>query len=400
MQLTTILLVTIGGLATALPTTTTSPIELRSDARAATLFKHPNLETVNADSTFIPSIAYCTDISNIFGGFDGKIRSLSVEKGFKCNFYKEAGCGVNDFTGGGAVLEVGFRDRKDERRRLGGWDRKIQTMRDLTKKINGLSESDKDSKQYTPVQADLSKPETVKQAVQKSGATSAFVYTIFESADNMRSTFCALKKAGIEHVVLLSSYSIKGPAEDEQNMRGFIQKIHAKTEVALRDSGISFIAVRPMYFTSNLFWHLNEIRSGTVQLLYPDIKFDYISPTDIGTVCGALLSEPYFKLERYQVVPLCGPELYSQRQAMELVGNTLGRKIEVQEINEEVWYEKQLKQMPRPVIDSITNDMRASNSGHDSHPDFAEVSANISKYAEREPTKLKEWLEANKAAFE
>lgn len=62
-------------------------LELRGDGRAATLFKHPNLCEVNNDSTFIPASPYCTDISNIFGGFDGRVKSLSVEKGFKCNFY-------------------------------------------------------------------------------------------------------------------------------------------------------------------------------------------------------------------------------------------------------------------------------------------------------------------------
>ncbi|KAF9693324.1 hypothetical protein EKO04_008619 [Ascochyta lentis] len=272
-------------------------------------------------------------------------------------------------------------------------------MRDPSKSIKGLSESDLDSKNYTSVQADLSRPDTVKLAVQQSGATSAFVYTIFDTADNMRSTFDALKEAGITHVVLLSSYSVKGPAEDEANMRDLIQRVHAKTEVALKESGIPFTAVRPRYFTSNLFWHLEEIRQGTVQLLYPDIKFDYISPTDIGTVCGALLSEPHRRTEGNRFVRLCGPELHTQREAMNIIGRTLGRKIEIQEIDEDAWYEKQLKHMPRPVIDSVTNGMRASNDGHDSYPDYAEVAANISKYAEREPTKLAEWLEANKTVF-
>ncbi|UPX10019.1 uncharacterized protein EKO05_0000695 [Ascochyta rabiei] len=127
MQLSILVLSAVGGIVNALPTTL-SPIELRSDGRAATLFKHPDLATINADSTFVPANAYCTDISNIFGGFDGNIRSLSVEEGFKCDFYKEAGCGVNDFTSGGAVLEVGFKNKKDERKQLGSWETKIASV--------------------------------------------------------------------------------------------------------------------------------------------------------------------------------------------------------------------------------------------------------------------------------
>jgi uncharacterized protein YbjT (DUF2867 family) len=273
-------------------------------------------------------------------------------------------------------------------------------MRDTKKPIKGLSDSHLKSERYQRVQADLSKTETVKQAVQQSGATSAFVYTIFDSADNMRSTFDALRDAGIKYVVLLSSYSVKGPAEDERNMQNFIEGIHAKIEVALKDSGIPCTAVRPGYFTSNIFWHLNEIRQGKVQLLYPDLKFDYISPTDIGTVCGSLLSEPRFRTKDNQTVPLCGPELLTQREAMGIIGHTLGRKIEVQEIDEDAWYEKQLKLMPRPVIDSITKNMKASNNGHNPYQNYAEASANISKYAEREPIKLADWVQANKVDFE
>ena len=62
-----------------------APVEIRGDGRAATIFKNANL---GGESTFIPSNPYCTDISNIFGGFDGKVRSLSVAKGFKCDFYQ------------------------------------------------------------------------------------------------------------------------------------------------------------------------------------------------------------------------------------------------------------------------------------------------------------------------
>ncbi|KAF3048342.1 hypothetical protein E8E12_011707 [Didymella heteroderae] len=72
------------------------------DARAATIFKSAGAV---GESTFIPANNYCTNIPVVPGG--------------------EEGCGVNDFTGGGAVLEVGSRKYKDVRRRLGSWEGKI-----------------------------------------------------------------------------------------------------------------------------------------------------------------------------------------------------------------------------------------------------------------------------------
>ncbi|KAF3043326.1 hypothetical protein E8E11_003012 [Didymella keratinophila] len=273
-------------------------------------------------------------------------------------------------------------------------------MRDTSKTIKGLSASDLESKRYNKVQADLMKPDTLKEAVEQSGATSAFVYTVFESKDSMRGSFDTLKTAGIQHVVILSSFTVKGPAEDEKNMESFIEAAHAKTEVALKESGLASTAVRPMYFTSNVFWYTDGLRQGKVELLYPDIKFDYISPTDIGTVCGAVLGEPRFRSQHQQVIPLCGPQLHTQREAMGIIGEILGRKIEIEELNEDQFYEKQTKHgMPPPVIKTITEGMRKSNEGHNAYPDHAELSMNVSKYAERDPMTLADWVSANKAAF-
>jgi|SRR5690242_12413550 len=176
--------------------------------------------------------------------------------------------------------------------------------------------------------------------------------------------------------------------------------LRAYIRVALKESGIPFTAIRPAYFTSNLSWYANDIRQGSAQLLYPDVKFDYISPFDIGTVCGALLGEPHFRAENNNVIPLHGFELHTQTEALKIIGQVLNREIQIEELDEDAWYDKQLKILPRPALDAITSDMRASHQGKDLYPDFAEASSNLSKYAEREPTKLEDWVKSNRAAFE
>jgi uncharacterized protein YbjT (DUF2867 family) len=115
----------------------------------------------------------------------------------------------------------------------------ILAMRDPKKPIKGLD----DSEDYTRIQADLSDPETVAKAIETSGAKTAFVYMIHGSKDNMASTFRTMKEAGIQHIVLLSSFTIKGAPEEEANMVNYIPRVHAQTEIALRDSGISYTAV-------------------------------------------------------------------------------------------------------------------------------------------------------------
>ncbi|KAF1936422.1 NAD(P)-binding protein [Clathrospora elynae] len=269
-------------------------------------------------------------------------------------------------------------------------------MRDPKKEIKGLKE---EGELYNRVPADLSKPDTLKHAVQQSSATSAFVYTIFDSADNMRSSFAALKEAGITHIVLLSSASVSDPLGQEANMKSMISKVHTSTEVALQESGIPYTAVRPAYFNSNLLWVLDQIKMGAVGVLYPNVKYDYIAPSDIGTVCGALLSEPRFQKEAGPSFYLYGPELISQRDAWGVIGKALGREITVKEIDEETYHES-LAHMPRPVVDAIVNVLKKSNEGHTFYREpYEEVVNNIRKYAEREPMGLGEWVKANKAAF-
>src|SRR5690242_6833607 len=87
-------------------------------------------------------------------------------------------------------------------------------MRDTNKTIPGLSA---DAEGFTRIQADLSKPDSLKDAVKKSGATTAFVYTLFGSPDSMRSAFDALRDSGITYAALLSSFMVKGDPHDEAN---------------------------------------------------------------------------------------------------------------------------------------------------------------------------------------
>jgi hypothetical protein len=94
MQLSLLLSLTSLTLALALPNPNPNPQLLRQPRPisifAATIYKQRDLVTspLGNDSTFIPGVPSCTDLSNLFGGFDGQVRSLSVERGWACRFYK------------------------------------------------------------------------------------------------------------------------------------------------------------------------------------------------------------------------------------------------------------------------------------------------------------------------
>jgi hypothetical protein len=56
----------------------------RGDGRGATIFTALQL---TGDSTAIPANEFCNDLNNIFGNFDGRVRSLAVENGYRCRVY-------------------------------------------------------------------------------------------------------------------------------------------------------------------------------------------------------------------------------------------------------------------------------------------------------------------------
>jgi uncharacterized protein YbjT (DUF2867 family) len=266
-------------------------------------------------------------------------------------------------------------------------------MRDTSKVIEGLEEG---KEGFSRVQADLSQPYSLKAAVEKSGATAAFVYTIHESEDHMRASFEALKSAGISYIVVLSSYGVKGAATDKENWRFLIPGAHAQTEVALKEIGIAFTALRPAYFNSNLIWSKPGILAGEVEILYPTGVFDFIAPEDIGTVAAAFL----VKGEATKPIPLCGPELYSVQEAHEIVGKTLGKNIKVKEINEEKYLQNN-PFFPKPVAESLLALLRGSLTPNSGYPKelYEEAAANVQMYGEIAPTKLRDWVESHRDAF-
>lgn len=77
----------------------------------------------------------------------------------------------------------------------------VLAMRDTQKAIPDLNADEEISGSFERVQADLTQPETVISAVNKTQAKSAFIYLNFGMPDGMKATIQALKSSGIEFVV-------------------------------------------------------------------------------------------------------------------------------------------------------------------------------------------------------
>ncbi|RAK90463.1 NmrA-like family protein [Aspergillus costaricaensis CBS 115574] len=280
-------------------------------------------------------------------------------------------------------------------------------MRDPTKPIPGLSAEKESEGGFERVQADFSQPDTISTAVAQSKAKHAFIYTDLTSSDHMRASFTALKEAGIEFVVLLSSFGIQ---EDVRNVspEDHIAYVHAQAEISLQEifGANSYVAVRPAFYASNTLWWKAPIQTGHVKLAWPAAAFDWISPEDIGGVCGTILAhraqgtdlslaEPY--------VNLVGAEKMGVGDAVKTIGKVLGKEVNVSEVGENGALDSLVNEsgLPEPIARSVLGFCQNAANGQSfmDSPRYGPAVGNIEKYLGRPATRLHEWVEANPEKF-
>lgn len=277
-------------------------------------------------------------------------------------------------------------------------------MRDTTKSIPGLTPEAEQAGNYTRVQADLSKPDTVAAAVKTSGATRAFIYVAQGTPDFMKGTAQALKAAGVDFVVLLSSYTVGDTPPADVQPSEVIPYAHARLEVTLDEvyGSDGYVAVRPGAFATNLLRQKAGIRAGEVKMFGAGFRIDCITPVDMGGVIGSILAEGPPR-DGQRKVFLYGPQILSQKQGLEIIGEVLGKEIKVSSISgEEALAQYLSKGAPKAMAEYM---IRALG---DTDPDleagswlahYKEGQENVQKYTGKPATPLREWVEANLDLF-
>jgi uncharacterized protein YbjT (DUF2867 family) len=257
---------------------------------------------------------------------------------------------------------------------------------------------------FPKIQADLSKPDTIREAVTKTGAKYAFVYLIFGNNDGMKSAIEALKSAGIEYVVFLSSYSIQADDLKSVPPSDIIPYAHAQVELNLEEvfGPQGYVTVRPAYFASNTVMHWKKgVQDGDVKTLLPDMKWDWIVPEDIGRVCGAILAGGPKAADGHKIIFLCGPELRTQRDVVGAMGKGLGRELKITEINEQEYIDMFVKQgLPPPLANHLVQGMKKQHEEGYAEGRYQEAVSNIEKYGGSKPSTFEEWLAENKGDFD
>lgn len=284
----------------------------------------------------------------------------------------------------------------------------VLAMRDTKKKIPGLSEEEESKGGYQRVTADVTKPDTVAEAIKSTGATRAFMYIAFGTSDHMKATFQSLKDSGIEFVVFLSSSTIQIEKSDIPQQE-IISWFHAQAELSLDAvyGEENYVAVRPGRFITNLVQYKQGINDGEVKMFGSNMKMDSTTPTDMGRVSGSILAAGQSK-DGQRKVYVYGPQIKSMGETIKAVGKALGKDVKITEISAEEGLQQSIAQGTPPPIAKYINDLLSS--GPDADQELGEKGEerelyktgvkNIELYSGKKATSIEEWVKANKSVFE
>lgn len=273
-------------------------------------------------------------------------------------------------------------------------------MRNTDKPIAAIPAAEQQSSAFHRVRADLTDPESVRAAVEQSGAKSAFVYLTFGTS--MEPSFRAMKDAGVERVVFLSSFSIH-PDEDLAQVppSRVIPYVHAQAEVAIEKVGLACTSLRGGQFASNIMKQgLDRSKTPWEANIVADLgPRDNISPSDIGKVAGAVLVGPPVDTGRH-VIYLLGPQLLTEREMVEVVKRVSGQEITV---HEHTPAEMAASLARRGLPDVMKDYMQLVWEGGEwwsgdkpfAALGYPEVTGNVSKYSGYEPESFESYVSAN-----
>ena len=186
-----------------------------------------------------------------------------------------------------------------------------------TKKAEALAQSGVEL-----AQGDFDNPASLDAALK--GVDSAFLLSpsMPQQVEQQNAFVDAAQRAGVRHIVKLS-----GAGASENNPQQFA-RWHWQVEQHIRQSGIQFTIVQPVYFMQNF------LGKDTAQMIAtqgrfaapidPNLKFNVVNSHDIAAVVASVLTETGHEGKTYVVT---GPELLSSNEHAEKFSAALGKPV-------------------------------------------------------------------------
>lgn len=230
--------------------------------------------------------------------------------------------------------------------------------------------------------ADLNTPATLTAALD--GADAAFLLGGFP---DMPGILAEMRRAGVRHVVLLSSGSAVGGSETNA-----VARMHLHSEAAVRESGVPWTFLRSSGFMSNALQWVPQLRAGDlIREPFGDVRIAAIDPFDIAAVAAHVLRSPAGHEGRGYLIT--GPDSILPVERVRVLSAVLGRPLRFEaQPNAEARIEL-LRTTPSEYVDAFF-DFFVEGSFDDSV-----VRPTVEELLGRRPRSFTQWAEAHAGAF-
>jgi uncharacterized protein YbjT (DUF2867 family) len=234
------------------------------------------------------------------------------------------------------------------------------------------------------VQGDMDQADTIPPAM--AGVDKVLIVAGgWDIAGEDANFIAAAEKAGVGHVVLLSSLGVEAAVASGP--------FHAPGEEMLRSSALSWTILRPAFFMANaLMWRDTVVGQGVVYEPTGTGGHSLIHPADVGDVAAEVLATDGHAGQTYE---LTGPEALTSADCAAALSEALGREIRHVDVPEEA-FRGGLAQagVPAPVADNLAKYYVMVKAG-----EFAMVTPTMSELLGRPGRSFREWAAENARSF-
>jgi uncharacterized protein YbjT (DUF2867 family) len=192
-----------------------------------------------------------------------------------------------------------------------------------------------------PVVGDLNRSESLRGALE--GVRAVFLLSGYQQLEE---SLAAMRHAGVERVVLLSSSA--APGGDLSNA---VARYHILSEQAVRESGIAWTFLQPNSFMSNTFRWKAQLEAGNVvRLPFPNVRIATIDPDDLGAVAAIALVSGQHDGRAYR---LSGPESLLPDEQVRTLAEVLGRDLRFEGQSDDEARSEMSARMPSEYVDAF-----------------------------------------------
>jgi uncharacterized protein YbjT (DUF2867 family) len=228
--------------------------------------------------------------------------------------------------------------------------------------------------------ADLAAPRSIAGAL--AGVRQVFLLGGFATTELLE----AVRDAGVEHVVLLTSRCVIGG-----NPENAVTRMWLDGEAAVRDSGVPWTILRPSGFHSNALRWLPQLQQGNVvRAPWPDVAIASIDPADIAAAAATVLTEPGHD---YTAPALSGPQPLTPGQQVATLARVLDRALRYEPLSDERARAEMVADMPAPIVDGL---FRFFTDGEFDDSAVQDAVLGITGHA---PRRFEDWARDHVAAF-